>query len=347
MNVSHDSQKQLIAISTWSILKIALIVFLLVLLWILRDIVVMIFVSLLLAALIEPFANYLAKYKIPRSVTVLMVYLIILIVLALSILLLIPPLLEQTQQLAEKFSAFYGVIGEYFARFQTFSAEHGLGQNITSSLQSLQRELGSTLYGLFSTISGFFGGIVSFIIILVLTFYLVVEEDSAKRFFKQIAPVEYQPFIVNLFGKIQGKMGAWLLGQLLLGFIVGVLVYIGLSILGVPYALVLALLSGIFEIVPYAGPLFATIPALIIGFSVSPFMGLLVLILYIVIQQIENNILVPKIMQHATGLNPVVSIVSLLIGVKLGGVVGAIFAIPVATMIGVILHDLFSQTKQE
>jgi predicted PurR-regulated permease PerM len=347
MNAFPEFKKQIISISTWSILKIILILLALVFLWILRDIVGIIFVSLLLAALIEPFASFCSKYKIPRSLSVLFIYLIILTILAFSIVLLIPPLLDQTQELVRKFSVLYGVIGGYVAKFQTFSLEHGFGQNVTTSLQGFQEQFATTLYGLFSTISGFFGGIVSLIIVLVLTFYLVVEEDGAKRFFTYLAPIEYQPFFTSLFGKMQKKIGLWLRGQLLLAFLVGILVYIGLRILGIPYALLLALLSGLFEIVPYAGPIFATIPALIIGFSVSPFSGFLVLILYLVIQQLENNLLVPKVMQHVTGIHPVISIVALLVGIQLGGVVGAILAIPVATMLGVIIQELFTQWKHE
>lgn len=338
-----STQKQLIEFSTWSIVKILLLFFGVWLLWYLRNIVGIFVVSLLLAALIDPFADWFAKHRIPRSLAVLVVYLVLLSLAALIVIMMIPPLLEQVQQLLENIGSVYGTLGEYLSTFQSFSAEHGLGKNIRDSLQGFEDQLGTSLINIFSTISGFFGGMISFLVILVLAFYLVVEEDSARRFVKHLSPLEYQPFLTGLFTKMQKKIGAWLRGQLLLGLIVGVAVYIGLLILGVPYALVLALLSGLFEIIPYAGPLLAMIPALLIGFSISPFTGLLVLALYLLIQQIENNVLVPKIMQKTTGLNPVVSILSLLVGIELGGVVGAILAIPVATMLSVILEELFSQ----
>ena len=183
--------------------------------------------------------------------------------------------------------------------------------------------------------------------VLVLTFYMVVEEDNARRFVKSLAPVEYQPFLAQLFTKMQKKIGAWLRGQIVLAVVIGIASYIGLTILGVPYALVLALIAGLFEVVAYVGPIFATIPAAIIGFSVSPLMGVLVIILYLVIQQLEGNVLVPKIMQRVTGLNPIISIVALLIGVKLGGIMGAIFAIPIATMVSVILEELFAEYHKD
>jgi predicted PurR-regulated permease PerM len=123
--------------------------------------------------------------------------------------------------------------------------------------------------------------------------------------------------------------------------VIGAAVYIGLLILGVPYALLLGLIAGLLEIIPYAGPILSSVPILIIAFSVSPIKGFASLVLIIAIQQIENNILVPKIMQKATGLNPIISIVAMLVGVKFGGLVGALLAIPVATMLSVAVEELF------
>src|SRR3989338_2239859 len=335
-------EKHLIEISTWSIVKIVLIVLGIWLMWFLRDIVAILFVSLLLAALIDPFADWFAKHRIPRSLAVLIVYIVLLAVAGLTVVLMVPPLIDQVQQLVGNFGSVYGTLGDYVLKFKAFSLEHGLGQNIQTGIQGFQDKIGTSLLSIFSTISGLFGGIISFIVILVLAFYMVVEEDSARRFVKNLAPIEYQPFLGTLFTKMQKKIGAWLRGQLLLALIVGITVYIGLIILDVNYALVLALISGLFEIIPYAGPLLAIIPALLIGFSISPLKGVMVLILYLVIQQIENNILVQKIMQKTTGLNPIVSIVAILVGIALGGFVGAIVAIPAATMLSVILDEFFS-----
>jgi predicted PurR-regulated permease PerM len=145
---------------------------------------------------------------------------------------------------------------------------------------------------------------------------------------------------------MQNKMGQWLRAQLILGLVVGIAVYIGLKILGVEYALLLALIAGVLEIVPYLGPILAVVPALMIGLAQSPIIGLSVLGLYLLIQQVENNILVPKIMQTVTGLNPVISILALLVGLKAGGIAGAILAIPLAMMAVVILEDLFRDVTE-
>jgi predicted PurR-regulated permease PerM len=171
---------------------------------------------------------------------------------------------------------------------------------------------------------------------------MVVEEDTARKYFRNIAPLEYQPYLAQLFSRMQKRIGAWLRGQIILGLLVGTAVYIGLSLLGVKYALLLAIIAAFLEVVPYVGPVLSLIPAAIIGFAQSPVTGLLVVGVYFIVQQLENNLFVPKVMQKVTGLNPVVSIIALMVGIKFGGLIGAILSIPVATMIAVVLEDLFS-----
>ncbi len=146
--------------------------------------------------------------------------------------------------------------------------------------------------------------------------------------------------------KMSKKMGEWLRGQLILGLIVALAVYVGLTFLGVKYALVLALMAGVLEVIPYVGPIISLVPALFIGFAQSPVIGVLVVVLYVVIQQVENHILVPKVMQKVTGLNPIISILALLVGLKAGGLAGAILAIPLAMMGVVILEDLFRDVTE-
>jgi predicted PurR-regulated permease PerM len=172
-----------------------------------------------------------------------------------------------------------------------------------------------------------------------------VQEDSIKRTTRSLVPKRYQDFVVQLINKIQRKIGKWLKGQLILSLIIGVLSYLGLLILGVKFALVLALIAAIGEFIPYIGPVISAIPAIFLAFVQSPIKALFVLILFIVIQQLENHLLVPKIMQKAVGLNPIISVVALLIGFEVGGVIGAVLAIPVATAISIIIKEMFEEKE--
>ena len=317
------------------------------LLWMLRDVVAMLFVALLLSALIDPFATWFAKHRIPRALAVIIVYFCLLATGTLIVILLVPPIMSQVQQFVSNFPQIFDGLTNTFSRFQDLTVQYGFGANFQSGFQAIQDGFSESFSGIFSTVTGFFGSLAAFVIVLVLTFYMVVEEDAAKRFVKSFAPAEYQPFLASLFNKMQKRIGSWLRGQLILGVIIGLAVYLGLTILGVPYALLLGLVAGLLEIIPYAGPMLAAVPTLIIAFSISPLKGILVLILFVAIQEIENNILVPKIMQKVTGLNPVISILAMLVGIKFGGLAGALLAIPAATMISVAVEELFSGSSSE
>jgi len=331
MTLNKNGGGNAVTVSTWAIVKIVLVLLGLALAWVLKDVLAMLFVALLLAALIDPFADWFDRRHIPRGAAVLIIYLCLILVLGLVFVVLIPPLVEQATQLIQTFG-YGGQLSEFLKDARELSSGVGLPQ-AGSIVEALQ--------GFSSTITSFIGGVGTIAVVLVLTFYMVVEEEAVSRAFRSVAPQEYQPYLSQLFGRMRAKIGSWLRGQIILGVVVGTLTFVGLAIFDVRYALVLALIAGVFEIIPYVGPILAAIPAVIFTFIDSPTKGLAVIILYFVIQQVENNILVPRVMQKIAGLNPIVSIVALIIGLKLGGVVGAIFAIPVAMMISVVLQDLF------
>ncbi len=331
---------QTISISTGTFFKAVLIFLGLWFLWYIREIVAMFVVAIMLASVIDPFADWFAKKRIPRGLAVLIVYTVLLALMSLIVIVLVPIVIEQSGQLIENLSASSGSLIDSFVQFQQ---RHQFLDSLTSGLESFQQSITASVGSVFTTVKGFFGGIAALIIVLVLAFYMVVEEDSMRRYFRSLAPAEYQPYLTQTLKKMQIKIGAWLRGQIILGFFIGLAVYIGLKLLGVPYALLLAIIAGLFEIVPYVGPIISLIPAAIIGFAQSPVLGVAVVILYLILQQVENNVLVPKIMQKVTGLSPILSIAALLVGIQVGGLVGAILAIPLATMIAVVVEDMFKQ----
>ncbi len=337
---------QSISISTATFIKAVLIVLGVWILWFVRDIVAIFVASLLLASLIDPFAHWLSERRIPRGLSVLIVYTILLTLTSLVLVLIVPAVTEQGGQLVDNISTYYLDASESIGQARQFSIDIGLSDNLASSLDSFSQGLADSFGSLFSTVKGVAGGFAALLIVLVLAFYMVVEEDKMRKYFKSLAPVEYQPYVTHMMKKMQLKLGQWLRGQIILGLVVGVTIYLALLALGVPYALLLAIIAGIMEIVPYVGPVISLVPAAIIGFSVSPVMGVTVLILYIVVQQLENNILVPKIMQKVTGLNPIISILALLIGIKIGGLVGAILSIPLAMIFIVFIEDLFRDVSE-
>ncbi len=334
-----------ITISTSSLFKLLGFVLLLGLLYLIRDILLLIFIALIFAALIDPFARWLQGKKIPRGLAVVAIYIVVFGLLALIISLLSPVLIHDVPQFFSNFNKYIQDIQQNPFVQRAIGIIDQIAPSVNPGAQTLEGNavvgVQSTLTGLFSTVTGVFGGIFSFVLVLVMTFYMVVHDDPLRRIFRSVIPEQYVPYVSQLFDKIRDKLGAWMRGQLILSAIIGLLVFIGLAIIGVRYAAVLGLLAALLEFVPYVGPLFAAIPALLISFSQGgPVMFSLVLVMYIVIQQFENHILVPKVMQRAVGLNPIFSIVAILVGAKLAGVPGALLAIPVATALSVFLQDV-------
>lgn len=336
-------QKQGFNISIAALFKIAGVLVLFWFFYIIRDIIAVLFASLIAAAVIDPIADWCEKRHIPRTIGVLSIYALLSGILIIAVVLLIPPLAAQTGEFISSLARLVSRTIDQLATLKDFGERYGVLDNVERGISALEAGFTRTVGGVFSTITDALSGIVSVIIFLVISFYLVVEEGALKRMAKILAPVEHHVFLSNLFAKMQLKVGSWLRGQLILSMIIGLMVYVGLLILGVNYALVLALLAALLEFIPYIGPILAAVPALLLAFSVSPLKAGMVLILYFIIQQVENNILVPKVMQKAVGLNPVVSVVAVLVGARLGGVMGILFAIPAVTALDVLLSELFPQ----
>jgi predicted PurR-regulated permease PerM len=194
---------------------------------------------------------------------------------------------------------------------------------------------------IFSGVWSFFGSVFSILLIAVITYYMTVEEEAIKKLVWAIAPQKKRYYVMSLINRMQKKINAWLKGQMVLSFSVFILT-LGLlfPLSNMDYKLVLALIAGICEAIPYIGPTLGAVPAIFVALTISPKLALIVAGLYYVIQMFENHYLVPRVMQKAVGLNPIVSIAVLMIGFNLGGVLGAILAIPVATAASVFIGDI-------
>lgn len=330
--------EKVIHISTSTVLKIIAIVLGLAVLWMVRDILILIFLAIFLAILVQPAADWGARYKIPRGVTAVVVYLLAFGLLALTIALMIPTLIEQATRLAMIFGQRIP-IDDLITTVREFAKSFTWSSTLKPDFASILSQLGTTVSGFFSTLSNLFGGLVAFIVVLVMSFYLVAQEKKALTIVHDFVPLKHQKFAMTLASAVQDKMGGWFRGQLLLCLLIGALYYIGLLIIGVDSPLVLAIFGGLTEFIPYLGPILGGIPIVFVAFADSPLKGLFALILLVIIQQAEGHFLVPKIMQKAVGLNPLISIIALLVGAKLFGVLGALVAIPVATAVAVIYKE--------
>lgn len=336
-----------INLTTSTVVKTILLLILIYFLFVIKDILILLFVALVLSSAFDPWVDWMQGKRIPRSMGVLIIYLITFLVLGTVIYLIIPPIAMEVSSLASNFPKYFEKIISSLSSFRQYSSEHGILDNIQNSLGSISSNLQSAAGSIFSTVTGIFGGIFSFFLVVVVTFYMVVEENAIKKLVRSLVPRDHQVYVMQLINRIQRKLGLWLRGQLILNLAVFLLTFAGLSILGVDYALILALIAGLTEIVPYLGPMLGAIPAIFLAFTQSPMLALFVAILYYIVQLVENNILVPKIMEKTVGLNPIVSISVLLIGFQVAGVIGAILSIPVATALSVFIKDIFEHKEAE
>jgi predicted PurR-regulated permease PerM len=333
-----------ISISTFTVVKILLVLLMLYFLYIVRDILVVLFIALILSSAIKPFVDWMQRKKIPRALSMILIYFTLAIVISLIIYLIIPPMVEQIGEITKNLPRYLDLLSTRFSNIKDYT---GQVYSLAGALDALKTSLQTNATSVLSALSGIFGSIVSFFLVLVVTFYMVVEENAMKKIVWSIVPLKNQPYVMRLIVRMQKKIGNWLIGQLILCFTVGLFIFLGLVILRVKYALILALLAGLFEAIPYLGPLLSAIPAVFLAFSQAPTLAIFVAIFYYAVQFTENNVLVPKIMQKAVGLNPVISITALLIGFKLAGIAGALLAIPVATAASVFIQDVFDNKVGE
>lgn len=314
------------------------------LIYLIRDLILVVLVSVVIASAIEPAVRWLARYRTPRTLAVLIVYVAAFAFLvALVPFLFIPAinnLIEASATLPQKIGSlsFLSAPDGLFSSFSRLDYFSNLPSNLEGAFASLSR-------GFLGIASIIFGGFFSFILIVVISFYLAVQEDGIANFLRLVTPARSESYIISLWHRAQKKIGLWMQGQLLLGLLVGVIVYLGLTILKIEYALMLAIMAAVFELIPVFGPILSAVPAILIGFSHNVTTGLLVLGLYLIIQQFENHLLYPLVVKKIVGVPSIVVILALIIGAKLVGFLGIILAVPASAVLIELLSD-FEQRKK-
>ncbi|MFH1098929.1 MAG: AI-2E family transporter [Candidatus Uhrbacteria bacterium] len=332
-----EIMKTEITVRAATILKIVAVFVGIALLWYLRDIAALVFVSIILAVLISPAGDLCERYRLPRALGVTVVYFVVLAVLGVLSTLLAQPFIVEVRNLAGSFPAAWDRVLSAVDFFRSFSAEHGFAIQLQQYAKDIEQTFTA---GVFGFLSGIFGGAISFGLVLVLTFYFSTYATVARRTLISLAPSKWQPFLIGVVPRIERKMGSWLRGLLILGTTMGVLSFIGLSVIGVEYAILLAALTAIAELVPYVGAIVSVSIAVLLTLLQGSFTkAIAVLIFYVVIQQVENHILVPRVMHRAVGVHPVVIIIAMLIGAKIGGLPGILLTIPVAAGVIVFFEE--------
>ncbi len=325
-------------ITVGTLLKILAVLAGVFLLWHAWQVVFIIAAALFLASLIQPVADWAHEYHIPRGLTVIVSYIIGIGLLVMTITLMVPTLVDQAQKLGPIFGARWESVQDVMAGIKDMAVKYDLLSD--NGFASIQTQVAETVARLMKTLTGIFGGIAAFVIILVITYYLVAQDKKALTLVNDWVPKKHQKFALRLVDELQQQMSRWFAGQATLSLIIGVMVFAVLSILDIEGALVFAIFAGLLEFIPYLGPILSSVPIIFVAFTQSPLQGFLALAVLVLIQQAENHIIVPKVMQQAVGLNPLISIISMLVGARLFGIAGALLAIPFATALMVVIKEV-------
>jgi len=347
------------SISTGTIIRLFLVALGFFLIYFLRDMVLVILTSIVIASFVESAVPYFRKIKIGRVLGVAILYIISISFLA-GIFYIFAPLLITEIYNFSVFISSYAPGVDFLNYFQNdvFSGAKDIVANLSNNfsldtlLSASKAFIANLSGGFFTTVSVAFGSIFNFILIIIISFYLSIQEKGIENFLRIILPIKHEDYIVNLWERSSRKIGLWMKGQMLLGVLVGVLIYLVLSLLGIDYALLLAIIAGIMEMVPY-GILVALVPAISFSFlSGGISSALMVTGAYLIIHQFEVFLLNPLIVKRVVGLSPLVVILSILIGFELAGLWGIILAIPTAVVFMEFMNDIeknkiFSRTKNE
>lgn len=284
-------------------------------LWELRSLIFLLFICFIFMEAVNPIITRLEKIKIPRALSIIILYLIILTVVSFALSGIIPILIEQTAGLINTLPTFLANVKILGTSAIDLSSQLKI-------LENLPANIAKTVFSVFSNVFSAF-------IVFVVTFYLLMERKNFPKYSFSIFGTDGKNKTIKAIENLENRLGSWVSAEILLMTIIGILAYLGYSIIGLNYAVPLAIIAGLLEVVPNIGPTVSTAMAAIVGLTVSPLTALMTVIWGIVIQQLENNFIVPKIMKETVGLNPLITILLIASGAKLGGIGGAILAVPV------------------
>lgn len=357
-----------VEITLGTIAKAILLVICAVAIFTLKDIILVILTAVVIASAIEPAVIWLIKRGIPRVFSAILMYALVASILVGAFYTLVPQLLQDT-------SSFLNSVPQYLdssslwnplgtdATEQSKTVATNMAQGIQSmangralsipaastanqfsvqgAIQSIDSAINSVSAGFVNSASSVFGGVLAFILIVVLSFYLAVQEDGVEKALRVVIPDNEESYVIDLWRRTRTKIGLWMQGQIVLALLVGLLVYLGLMVLGVKNALLFAVLAALLETIPLFGPIIAAIPAVATTYNDGGTSAALIVAgLYLIIHQFENHLIYPLVVKKIVGVPPILVILSLLIGFKLAGFLGIILSVPASSMLVEFINDM-------
>ena len=319
--------------------------------FLLRNLALLVLTAIIIASAIEPGVAFFIRRSIPRFISALLVYVLVFGSIFSMLYFFFPPIIADTASFLSDAPQYLDTLNAStpfsgLANSTDFLGSQGGTQSFAKTLLSFQSAFSASSGGVLQLLITFFGGIFSLILVIVLSFYFALQDTGVDDFLRMIMPATHEEYAVDLWKRSQKKIGLWMQGQILLSVIVAVLVYLGLLIIGIPYALLLSVFTAIAEIIPIFGSLIAGTVAVIVGYSTGGVaLGAIVAGLYIVVNQFESNLIYPLIVKKIVGIPPLLVIVALIAGYTLAGFLGAVLSVPVAAVALEFISD-FDKRKR-
>lgn len=304
-----------------------------------RQILLGLFLAIIISSGLEGIVDVLeARAKLPRSVSVILIFLAALVGFILFVYTFIPFLFVELN------AVFAGVDKSDMGSWASFFAGRG-SQSAASAVGAIGTQLFTGQSSPLSLFSSFIGSFGLALAVIVSSFYLSLGHDGVEKFLKVVIPPDYEETTMRIYSRSKQLIGSWFRMQILLSVIMGFIVWGGLSILGVKYAFLIAVVAGIFELVPFLGPILSGAVAIVAALLTSTTLAVYTLIFFLIAQQFESHILVPLLSRRSVGLHPVIVIVALLIGAEIGGVLGVIISVPTAAVFQEVIQDWSSKRR--
>lgn len=335
------TDERVLDISWETILKIAIALFCFYILYLIKDILVWIIFALIISILFNPAIDFLQRRRLPRVISTILIYILAFGIIGLVIYWVAPFFISEIQQFSQVFPQYFEKISpplrglgiEAFESFEKFT-------------EALEQGLIKASASIFSAVGAIFGGLLSAVTIFAIAIFLSLEDKGIDRAVVLLSPRRYETYILSLWERSQKKVAGWFGARILSCIFVGILAFIACYVLNIKYAVSFGLLAGVLDIVPIIGPIIAGTIIVIFTAMSSGFKALLIFIAFLLIQQIEGNILTPILTKKFIGLPPVIVLIALLIGGELWGILGAILAIPLAGILFEFIKDFLRKRKE-
>lgn len=338
------TEKQIVSITTGTMIRVLVVAAGAFALWQLSTLVLLLLAAVVIASAVEPGVQFFMKKRFPRPLAVVSVYASVIAVFAALVWFFVPPMLMEA-------TALLAILPQYLSEVQNYNLPffgNTGGASFTDTLLSLQNTFIDTGAGVLSFLSSIFGGALYFLITIVVSIYFSMQETGIEDFLRLITPEKHREYVQSLWKRSQRKIGLWMQGQLLLSLIITILLFLGLSLLGVPYALVLAVFAGLMELIPVFGSLVAAVPGVAVALATGDLsLGLITAGLYLIVNQFQAHLIYPLVVKKVVGVAPILVIIALIAGGQLAGFIGVLLSVPVAAIIQEFVNDIQKGRKPQ